>query len=383
MIEPQFTFLEFFAGAGMARAGLGSRWRCLLANDIDPAKAAAYRANFKPATELFVGDVASLSPAMIPSVADLAWASFPCQDLSLAGNGAGLTGGRSGTFWPFWRLITGLAADARAPNVVALENVHGTITSNGGRDFTAIIKALSTAGYRVGALVIDAVHFVPQSRPRLFIVGQLDCTPIPEQLTSAGPANVWHSRAVVQAYERLPPSLRARWVWWRVPIPRKSPPRLSSIIEKDPVGVAWHSTAETAYILGLMSPVNRAKVESARKTGRRVVGTVYRRTRVSPTGAKNQRAEVRFDGVAGCLRTPSGGSSRQTLLIVQGPSVRSRLLSPREVARLMGLPERYRLPGNYNEAYHLAGDGVVVPVVRHLARSLLVPLRNRAPQPAA
>lgn len=87
-----------------------------------------------------------------------------------------------------------------------------------------------------------------------------------------------------------------------------------------------------------------------------------------------QRAEIRFDDVAGCLRTPSGGSSRQTIMVVDGKRVRSRLLSPREAARLMGLPDTYQLPKNYNEAYHLAGDGVAVPVVRFLAEHLLEPL---------
>jgi DNA (cytosine-5)-methyltransferase 1 len=83
---------------------------------------------------------------------------------------------------------------------------------------------------------------------------------------------------------------------------------------------------------------------------------------------------VRFDDISGCLRTPAGGSSRQTLIVVEDGKVRSRLLSSREAARLMGLPDTYKLPQNYNEAYHLAGDGVVVPVVRHLAAHLLEPL---------
>jgi DNA (cytosine-5)-methyltransferase 1 len=58
---------------------------------------------------------------------------------------------------------------------------------------------------------------------------------------------------------------------------------------------------------------------------------------------KTQRAEVRFDDISGCLRTPAGGSSRQTVLIVEGKQVRSRLLSPREAARLMGVPDDYPL----------------------------------------
>ena len=110
------------------------------------------------------------------------------------------------------------------------------------------------------------------------------------------------------------------------------------------------------------------------RAGRRVVGCVYRRTRRDREDAKIQRAEVRFDDVAGCLRTPAGGSSRQTILVVDGETVRSRLISARETASLMGLDNDYRLPRTYSEAYHLTGDGVVVPVVRHLAAHLFEPL---------
>jgi len=97
------TFFEFFAGGGMARAGLGNGWSCLFANDFDPKKGAAYAANWGP-HELVIRDVATLSTRELPRRADLAWASFPCQDLSLAGSGAGLKGQRSGAFWPFWPL---------------------------------------------------------------------------------------------------------------------------------------------------------------------------------------------------------------------------------------------------------------------------------------
>ena len=105
-----------------------------------------------------------------------------------------------------------------------------------------------------------------------------------------------------------------------------------------------------------------------------MVGALYRRTRRDAEGARVQRAEVRFDGVAGCLRTPAGGSSRQSLLVVEKGRIRARLLSGREAARLMGLPEDYRLPTGYTDAYHLLGDGVAAPVVRFLAQHLLEPL---------
>lgn len=128
----------------------------------------------------------------------------------------------------------------------------------------------------------------------------------------------------------------------------------------------------------MMSPVNRAKVEAAKRAGRRMVGGIYRRTRFDENGHKVQRAEVRFDDIAGCLRTPAGGSSRQIIMVVDGHRVRSRLISSRETARLMGLSDSYVLPSRYNEAYHLTGDGVAAPVVRHLAQHVFEPLLDAA-----
>ena len=78
--------------------------------------------------------------------------------------------------------------------------------------------------------------------------------------------------------------------------------------------------------------------------------------------------------MAGCLRTPSGGSSRQVILVVEGRRIRSRLISARETARLMGLKDSYVLPRQYSDAYHLTGDGVAAPVVRHLAEHVFEPL---------
>ena len=141
--------------------------------------------------------------------------------------------------------------------------------------------------------------------------------------------------------------------------------------------MAWHPPERTARWLALMAPLHLARLDAARTRGERVVGAVYRRMRVE-AGVKVQRAEVRFDGVAGCLRTPRGGSSRQVIVAVEAGQVRTRLLSPREAARLMGLPEGYVLPRAATSALQVAGDGVAVPVVRWLARELLEPLLDRA-----
>ena len=125
------TFYEFFAGGGMAHAGLGSGWTCAFANDFDEMKASVYAANWGK-KNLVVQDVATLLSSQLPGHADLAWASFPCQDLSLAGNGAGLDGERSGTFWPFINLMGQLNFEGRKPSVIALENVYGAIWAAAG-----------------------------------------------------------------------------------------------------------------------------------------------------------------------------------------------------------------------------------------------------------
>lgn len=371
----------------MARLGLGGLWKCVFANDWDKRKAAAYRAYFGDGTELRIRDVRSLSPALLPGTADLAWASFPCQDLSLAGSGAGLNGKRSGTFAPFWKLIQGLATENRHPRLVVLENVVGAITSHKGRDFSTLIQTVAESGYSVGPLVINAVHFVPQSRPRLFIVAVRHSVPIPCKLVADSPTR-WHSTSLIRAYRSLGSNLKDYWMWWNLPEPpKKFVPPLSSLIEEEPIGVSWHSPEETARLISLMSPLNRKKVEEAQKTKRRQIGTIYKRTRPLPgrlLGKRVQRAEIRFDEVSGCLRTPVGGSSRQIVLIVEGKHMKSRLISPREAARLMGVPDGYPTPSNYNDAYHLFGDGLVVPVVEWLERHLLRPLglQNKAEQVA-
>ncbi len=357
----------------MARAGLGPMWACRFANDFDRKKAASYAAHWG-AEHLKIGEVGQLTAAELPGFVDLAWASFPCQDLSLAGAGAGLEGERSATFWPFWRLITALDDEGRAPRLVALENVCGALTSRNGADFAAIGAALVERDFRFGAVVIDAVHFVPQSRPRLFIIAVHPSTSMPDTLIADSPDPLWHPPALIEAHGKLAKGVRQNWMWLRLPGPPLRNMTFADIIEDDPKGVAWHRPEETNRLLSLMSAINLAKVAAAKKTGRRMIGGVYRRTRTDVYGARVQRAEVRFDGIAGCLRTPAGGSSRQTIMLVEGSDVRSRLLSPREAARLMGLPEDYDLPSNYNEAYHLVGDGLAVPVVGFLATHLLEPI---------
>ena len=303
------------------------------------------------------------------------WGSFPCQDLSQAGNRTGIgkqddaVRTRSGSFWPFWRIV-----DFKRPPIVVLENVEGALHANNGADMRALCMALTRSQYRFGPLILDAANWIPQSRKRLFVVAVRADIPIPVHLTSHGPDDFCHPKAILEAYRDLGPTLQSNWIWWSLSYPNKLLPRVENLIGDEDEWVNWDSEDKTRYILSLMNENHRAKVRAAQALNRRVIGFAYRRTRQS-----QQRAEVRFDGIAGCLRTAGGGSSKQIVVEVNGHRVRTRLLSPREAARLQGLPDTYWLPPDYNEAYDLVGDGLSVPTVRFLGEQLLTPLAYVVP----
>lgn len=364
------TFMEFFAGGGMARLGLGAGWRCVVANDLDPAKCAAYRANFGGG-DLIQGDIGALTAIDLPAErADLAWASFPCQDLSLAGARAGLAGARSGAFFSFWRLMRALGAAGRAPRLIVIENVAGLLTSRNGADFRAVVETLAAAGYGVSALMVDARAFAPQSRPRLFIFGF--STPPPPAQAPAGP-DAFTPKALLANVAALAPEAARAWRWLAPrPLTRRNL-ALADIIDRDAPG--W-SRAEGRAALAQMSARQRAAVETLLKDSGVHIGAAFRRIRVE-NGKRVQRLEARFDGVAGCLRTPAGGSSRQVLLKIENGAVSARLLSPREAARVMGLPDCYALPESVTAALKLVGDGVSPPVVRWIAEAILEPALSR------
>lgn len=361
---------EFFSGGGLAGMGLAG-FTTLFANDIDAGKAASWRANH--AGGVFQqGDIWDLSLDDLPGRADLAWASSPCQDVSLAGARAGLDALRSGAFWGFWRLMQGLDAQGRAPPIIVIENVVGLLTSAGGRDFASVCGAMVAAGYRVGALEMDAAHWLPQSRPRLFIVAMRGLMG-PSALAPNGP---FHSPRLIAAQTALSESIKANWVWWDVTAPPRRNLDLSAMLEPDQ-DVAWFDGGQTDRLLALMAPLHRQRLDTLLETGERRVGAGFRRVRVE-AGLKCQRLEARFDGLAGCLRTPSGGSSRQYVLVCGEGRVRARRLTAREAGRLMGVPDTYRLPRSENAGLKLMGDAVAVPVVRALSEGLLVPAVNRA-----
>lgn len=370
--DSAFRWAEFFAGGGMARAGLGTNWSCVFSNDNDIKKIESYRENWS-SDHLIHCDIQSVPIDLVPDDLTLAWASSPCQNFSAAGAGDGLLGANSSVFVKWWELIARKAEFNRAPKIIVLENVVGLLKSRGGLDFEEISESFAKAGYSFGVLVVDTIHFLPQSRPRIFIVAVKSEHVLPEELVSDIPLSTWHPSHLVKAVDSLPDSLKKRHIWWKMPEAVMRSSKLGDFINNESLDVKWHSDAQTLKLLSSMTQTNLDKITAAKQSGVVTIGTLYRRMR-SYDGVSTSRAEVRFDGVAGCLRASDGGSSRQILLFVEGENVRTRHMTPRESARLMGLPDSYKLPVTKTHAVKLVGDGVAVPVVKYLDEHLLQPL---------
>ncbi len=357
---------DFFAGIGLVRYALeGCGWQESFAVDYDPKKREMYDAHFQNSTYL-VRDIRSVSADEVPSVT-LAHASFPCTDLSVAGARHGLDGAESSAFWEFVRLLEQM--DERRPPLVLLENVTGFLTSAGGEDLRAALMALCQLGYAVDIVLIDAAHFVPQSRVRLFIIGELGATGqnVLEQefalnlLSEARPPKL-------QGFIRSQPAL----TWKLQPLPPLPQRTLSleAIVDSDE---PWWPQARAAYLYSQMYERHQQEVQAWMQQAQWLYGTVFRRTRWRD-GKKRSTAELRTDGIAGCLRTPKGGSARQILLRAGHGHYEARLLNARENARLMGA-DNYHLDVDLplNQALWGFGDAVCVPVVQWVAEHLLHP----------
>lgn len=355
--------LEFFAGIGLARMGLESAgFRVVWANDYEPDKKAMYQTQFgDDADHIFaLGDVGAVKAQDLPNDASLAWASSPCTDLSLAGGRAGFAGTQSGTFWHFIRILEELGEDR--PDVAVLENVTGLASSHGGDDLAAAIRAFNQLGYSVDVLAIDARRFVPQSRPRIFLVGAQNP---PEDVPDPNS------------------ELRPDWLQWvygdkslrthRAALPTPPAPKtdgLGELVEDMPLSdERWWDGARTSAFESSLSPTQRERVMALRRSPGVKYRTAYRRTR-------NGVAvwEVRPDDVSGCLRTARGGSSKQAVVRLGNKRLQVRWMTPREYARLMGADEYDLSAARTNQALFGFGDAVAVPAVAWLSKNYLLPL---------
>ncbi len=349
------TFIDFFAGSGLVTEGAKGTCKPVWSNDICAKKAAIYKANHG-GDHFHLGSIEQVSGDSLPS-GDIVWASFPCQDLSLAGKMGGLAASRSGLFWEWLRVLDEMP---EKPKVIALENVVGLLSANGGEDFHLIYQALRARSYKVGPMLLDARMWVPQSRPRVFIVAVQEHFDT-SKFEDNGP-NWLHPEPVLKATAILDDV-----VFWSMRRPSKRPQTLTDMIDWD-APVFEDDRAKALF--SLVAPKHQELLDRLPRT-RRAVFPGYRRTRNG-----KQVLELRFDDLSGCLRTAEGGSSCQFLLLHDAGEWRARLITPREAARLMGAPDSYKLSTSYNESYNAMGDAVVVPVVAHLFDQLLAPLAH-------
>lgn len=356
--------VEFFAGIGLVREALEPLGvEVVWANDIERAKQAVYASNHE-ASHFRRGDIRDVKGSDLPPNLQLATSSFPCTDLSLAGDRAGLAGEQSGMFYEFARVLEELPVQQRPP-LVLLENVAGFATSHEGRDLEAALRELNSLGYSCDVFMVDARHFVAQSRVRMFIVGVRGDLP-------------------KGAHQGVPPLSDTRPSWIRrifdrhqdllmhyvdLPSLPTGPADLTTTVQRmDEGDVRWWDATRTALFVDSLSASQAARFKALHDAPAVTWRTAYRRTR-------NGVAvwELRKDAIAGCLRTTGGGSSKQVVVELGKGQVRVRWMTPLEYARLMGAGDYQLKAATDNQALFGFGDAVVVDVVRWIGEHYLLP----------
>jgi len=327
-----YRICDLFAGIGGLRlpfTEMGAE--CVFTSEIDKPARVTYAANFAADDHEFSGDITKVDAAAIPDF-DILLAGFPCQPFSAAGVTARNALGRAhglacethGTM--FYEVVRVLAA--KRPKAFLLENVRNLATHDGGRTFRTIRETLEVElGYDVRYRIIDASRFVPQRRPRLFMVGTRERTDfsfddimVPSSVPTVG--TVFECRDTGR-YGLTPT------VWGQLQRIR-----------------AKHQARGNGFGYSLLRPD----------------------TPMSPTLiARNQ---------------PGNGNE---ILVDRGEGQLPRMLSPREVARLQGFPDSFVLPAEVSDRqlWRQLGNSVCVPVVRAIARCLIAALERLAMQAVA
>lgn len=354
--------LEFFAGIGLARAGMSAAGiETVWANDIDDVKRRLYTAQWGE-DDLAFGDVFNVDADTVPE-ADIAWASSPCTDLSLAGKRGGLIeGSESKAFFGFIDVIEHMGD--RAPRAVVLENVCGLSSSHEGNDFRTVVTEFNRLGYSVDAFELNARRWVPQSRPRMFVVGVKSPVHGGEIDTSIRPDRLAWIHADPELTTHLTPVEKA---------PALLSGGFTDIAEKlDESDPRWWDERRCKAFVDSLSDIQRKRFDQLKDAGETVARTAYRRTR-----ARKPVWEMREDDISGCLRTARGGSSKQAVVFIGEGRSRMRWMTGLEYARLQGA-------GNFNlegfresQIQYAFGDAVAVPAVTWLMEQAVLPALKR------
>lgn len=334
--NPSFTFIDLFAGIGGIRKGFEAHGgRCVWTSEWDKYSVQTYKANF-PDCHKIEGDITLVDAAEIPDH-DVLLGGFPCQPFSLAGvskkNAMGRLHGfldeTQGTlFFDVARII-----DTKRPKAFMLENVKNLLSHDKGKTFEVIRRTLQGLGYTLHCRIINAIHWVPQHRQRIIIIGFREEVPF-------------------------------TWKDLREP---EFGPKLGSILHKA------DETPEFPY-----TETHRKKTRVSPK----YTLTDHLWTYLQNYAAKHAAAGNGFGcSVVGPTDTSRTLSARyhkdgSEILISQGTKNNPRRLTPRECARLMGFDTPGAtpmvIPVSDTQAYRQFGNSVAVPVFKEVAR-IMVP----------
>ena len=308
--KENFTFIDLFAGiGGLRQAFESSGGKCLFSSEWNKFSQQTYEANFGDVPQ---GDITKIDEKEIPDH-DILVGGFPCQPFSIAGVSAKNHLGREHGFKDktqgtlFFDVCR--IIKEKQPSAFLLENVKNLKSHDKGNTFKVIINALENElNYDIHYKVIDAGKVVPQHRERIFIVG------------------------------------------FREPLDFKFP----ELVDKRPVlGDVLEDSVDEKYTLkdGTWNALQRHKAKHKAK------GNGFGFNLADRKGiAKTLSARYYKDGAE--------------ILIDQGKK-NPRRLTPRECARIMGFPEKFKIPVSDNQAYRQFGNAVVVPVVKEIAKAMV------------
>ena len=326
-----FRFIDLFAGIGGTRLGIESiGGQCVWTSEWDKFSQKSYTTNFRDDHEVH-GDIREAIADDIPAF-DLLVGGFPCQPFSIAGvskkNSLGTPHGfeckTQGTlFFDVARIIA-----HHRPAVFVLENVKNLLRHQQGKTFEVIRETLAKElGYEVHYRVIDAKHFVPQHRERVFIVGFRENTSFD--------------------FDKV-----------RLPKPAIC---LQQILHPED----GSETAEPPFTKG-----KHAKVDPKYTLSDKLWD--YLQRYAEKHKAKGNGFGFGLVGKGDIARTLSARYHKDgsEILIRRGPRANPRRLTPRECARLMGFPDSWQIPVSDTQAYRQFGNSVVVPVVKAVAKAV-------------
>jgi DNA (cytosine-5)-methyltransferase 1 len=246
-----YTALDFFAGSGLVTYSLRPYFNVIWANDICPKKANVYKDNHGD-NHFCLESIKNVNGKDLPE-ADLSWASFPCQDLSLAGKTEGINAKRSGLVWEWLRVMDEME---QWPELLVAENVVGLVSGAKGEHYKIVHRELVKRGYNVGPILLDAARWIPQSRPRVFVIAVKSDIKIPEELNSEN-HNWLHNDAIIRIQNEL-----NHWIWWSLPEPAPRQKSLIDIIEWD---APCDDQEKTRKLLSLLSPRHFDKLSEYRE----------------------------------------------------------------------------------------------------------------------